>query len=44
MRFVPRMIAQDEPGHVVNTASIAGLTSGAGLPYTGFEARRRADL
>jgi len=29
------MIAQDEPGHVVNTASIAGLTSGAGLPIYG---------
>lgn len=25
--FVPRMIAQGGPGHVVNTASIAGLTS-----------------
>ena len=23
--FVPRMLAQDEPGHVVNTASMAGL-------------------
>ena len=33
--FVPRMIAQDEPGHIVNTASIAGLTSGAGLPIYG---------
>jgi NAD(P)-dependent dehydrogenase (short-subunit alcohol dehydrogenase family) len=33
--FVPRMLAQDEPGHVVNTASIAGLTSGAGLPIYG---------
>jgi NAD(P)-dependent dehydrogenase (short-subunit alcohol dehydrogenase family) len=27
--FVPRMLAQGEPGHVVNTASIAGLTSSA---------------
>jgi NAD(P)-dependent dehydrogenase (short-subunit alcohol dehydrogenase family) len=25
--FVPRMIAQGGPGHVVNTASVAGLTS-----------------
>ena len=33
--FVPRMLAQDEPGHIVNTASIAGLTSGAGLPIYG---------
>ena len=27
--FVPRMIAQGEPAHVVNTASMAGLTSSA---------------
>jgi NAD(P)-dependent dehydrogenase (short-subunit alcohol dehydrogenase family) len=27
--FVPRMIAAGEPGHVVNTASMAGLTSSA---------------
>lgn len=33
--FLPRMLAQDEPGHIVNTASIAGLTSGAGLPIYG---------
>lgn len=33
--FLPRMLEQDEPGHVVNTASIAGLTSGAGLPIYG---------
>ena len=26
--FTPIMLAQDEPGHIVNTASIAGLTSG----------------
>lgn len=25
--FVPRMLAQDRPGHVVNTASLAGLIS-----------------
>ncbi|TMF52678.1 MAG: SDR family NAD(P)-dependent oxidoreductase [Chloroflexi bacterium] len=29
--FVPRMLAQDTEGHIVNTASIAGLTSGPGL-------------
>lgn len=33
--FVPRMIASGEQGHVVNTASVAGLVSGAvGGPYT----------
>jgi NAD(P)-dependent dehydrogenase (short-subunit alcohol dehydrogenase family) len=33
--FVPRMIAGGEEAHVVNTASIAGLVSGAvGGPYT----------
>lgn len=32
--FVPRMIESGEPGHVVNTASMAGLTSGPGMaPY-----------
>ena len=30
--FVPRMIAQNGPGHIVNTASMAGLTS---LPFAG---------
>jgi NAD(P)-dependent dehydrogenase (short-subunit alcohol dehydrogenase family) len=30
--FVPRMLAGGEPGHVVNTASIAGLLTGAN-PY-----------
>ena len=30
--FVPRLLAQREPGHVVNTASMAALTSG---PYAG---------
>lgn len=29
--FVPRMIAQQEPGHVVNTASMAGLIASQGL-------------
>ncbi len=29
--FLPRMIAQDEPGHIVNTASIMGLTPGGGI-------------
>lgn len=33
--FVPRMIASGEDAHVVNTASVAGLLSGAvGAPYT----------
>lgn len=30
--FVPRLIAQDEPAHIVNTASMAALTS---LPFAG---------
>ena len=29
--FVPRMIAQKEPGHIVNTASMAGLIASQGL-------------
>jgi len=29
--FVPRMIAQRQPGHVVNTASMAGLIASQGL-------------
>ena len=29
--FVPRMLKQDTEGHIVNTASMAGLTSGPGL-------------
>jgi NAD(P)-dependent dehydrogenase (short-subunit alcohol dehydrogenase family) len=34
-QFVPRMLAKGEPGHVVNTASAAGLVTGAtGAPYT----------
>jgi NAD(P)-dependent dehydrogenase (short-subunit alcohol dehydrogenase family) len=33
--FVPRLLVQDEPAHVVNTASIAGLSAGPMLgPYT----------
>ncbi len=33
--FVPRMLAGGEPGHIVNTASVAGLLTGAvGAPYT----------
>lgn len=33
--FVPRMLEQGEAGHVVNTASVAGLVTGAtGAPYT----------
>jgi NAD(P)-dependent dehydrogenase (short-subunit alcohol dehydrogenase family) len=32
--FVPRMIAQDNEGHIVNTASIAGLTTAPSMaPY-----------
>jgi NAD(P)-dependent dehydrogenase (short-subunit alcohol dehydrogenase family) len=31
--FVPRMIAHGEEGHVVNTSSILGLTTGAGSIY-----------
>lgn len=32
--FIPRMLSQDEECFVVNTASLAGLTTGAGLaPY-----------
>ena len=33
--FVPLLLAHGEEGHVVNTASIAGLTSGARLPIYG---------
>jgi NAD(P)-dependent dehydrogenase (short-subunit alcohol dehydrogenase family) len=29
--FVPRMLAQDTEGHIINTASTAGLVSSAGL-------------
>ncbi len=33
--FVPRMLANAEEGHIVNTASVAGLvTGGVGAPYT----------
>jgi NAD(P)-dependent dehydrogenase (short-subunit alcohol dehydrogenase family) len=33
--FVPRMLAKGEAGHIVNTASAAGLvTGGTGVPYT----------
>jgi len=33
--FVPRMISGGEQGHIINTASVAGLISGAvGGPYT----------
>jgi len=32
--FVPRMLGQGEPGHVVNTASVAGLIASPGMgPY-----------
>lgn len=31
--FVPRMIAQDSEGHIVNTASVYGLYSGGAAPY-----------
>lgn len=33
--FVPLLLAQGEEGHIVNTASTAGLTSGAALPIYG---------
>lgn len=33
--FVPRMIAQGRPGHIVNTASVAGFVSGAGSAVYG---------
>jgi NAD(P)-dependent dehydrogenase (short-subunit alcohol dehydrogenase family) len=34
-QFVPRMLAKGEAGHIVNTASVAGLvTGGTGAPYT----------
>src|SRR5262249_10904991 len=33
--FLPLMLAHGEEGHVVNTASIAGLTSGGTLPIYG---------
>ena len=29
--FLPIMLQQDEPGHIVNTASLAGLMAGAGI-------------
>lgn len=33
--FVPRMIADGRPGHVLNTASVAGFVSGAGSAVYG---------
>jgi NAD(P)-dependent dehydrogenase (short-subunit alcohol dehydrogenase family) len=34
-QFVPRMLARGDAGHVVNTASVAGLLTGAtGAPYS----------
>ena len=33
--FVPQMLKQDEEGHIVNTASVAGLTSGGALAIYG---------
>ena len=32
--FVPRMLAAGEPGHIVNTASVAGIVSATSGPYT----------
>ena len=32
--FVPRMLAKSEPGHIVNTASVAGLVTPGNGPYT----------
>ncbi len=31
--FVPRMLAAGEPGHIVNTASVAGIVSATSGPY-----------
>lgn len=31
--FAPRMIAQNEPGHIINTASVAGLIGGVNAGY-----------
>ncbi|GFM31049.1 SDR family NAD(P)-dependent oxidoreductase [Novosphingobium sp. PY1] len=33
--FVPRLIAQDKPAHVLNTASVAGFVSGSGSAVYG---------
>ena len=42
--FVPRLIEQQE-GHIINTASVAGLKALPFMsPYTGDEARGRRDL
>ncbi len=32
--FVPRMLAAGEPGHVINTASVAGIVTSTMGPYT----------
>ncbi len=32
--FVPRMLAHGEPGHVVNTSSVLGLSTGSGSIYS----------
>ncbi|GAA3783145.1 SDR family NAD(P)-dependent oxidoreductase [Plantactinospora mayteni] len=32
--FLPRMLNRDAPGHIVNTASAAGLVAGVGCMYT----------
>lgn len=37
--FLPRMLAQDRPGHIVNTASMAGLVPNPGMaPYSATKA------
>ena len=38
--FVPRMLAQNSPGHIVNTASVAGFVSGSGS--TAYSAAKHA--
>jgi NAD(P)-dependent dehydrogenase (short-subunit alcohol dehydrogenase family) len=38
--FVPRMLAQDTPAHIVNTASVAGFLSGSGS--TAYSAAKHA--
>ena len=43
VRGVPPVLAAQGEGHIVNTASIAGLLPGFGASYDAIEARRRRD-